>query len=78
MSRGYKYSKESAAPKVVPDATQFNGVKVNFIENSYFCRIYKCEKRVINTTGYCEEHCSDLRPGLPPLARGSSPVKKRK
>ena len=39
------------------------------------CRIYLCSKRRIDKTGYCEDHVSDLRPGLDPLTPGSAPVR---
>lgn len=41
---------------------------------SAFCRMYKCEKRIFDNTGYCEEHCSPLRPGLPTYYVGSAPI----
>lgn len=47
-------------------------------EQPLFCRIYKCEKRSANITGYCVDHCSELRNGLPSLMTGSAPVLSRK
>lgn len=41
---------------------------------SYFCKVYLCENKSANKTGYCADHCSDLRSGCDPMTPGCPPV----
>lgn len=38
------------------------------------CRVYKCEGRSANDTGYCSAHVSPLRTGKAPYTPGAHPV----
>lgn len=68
------FVRSNAFDELRPSMRDVIRARNNHSESGPMCRVYLCQGRSANSTGYCPEHVSPLRTGKAPYTQGSTPV----